>query len=127
MERTDSGWEDADFVYVALEKCTWTLASLVDPSVTGGGVDGTPTRNHRGDSEEDREDERTTTPWPLTAAPVPLEAFKLVAGGTSTSLSSPTQLSLNSTLFDHREPGTRWGTFHFTEFPHTVKPQLDTV
>ena len=52
--------EDADFIYVALEKCSWTLASLVDPTVPGA------------PNGED------TMPTPLTAAPVPLEAFKLV-------------------------------------------------
>ena len=72
---------------MALEKCTWTLASLVDPSVTGGGVDGTLSEKEL----EAREDERATMPWPLTAAPVPLEAFKLVAREDVHSLTPPTQ------------------------------------
>jgi hypothetical protein len=58
--------EDADFVYVALEKCSWTLAALVDPRETGvdEGVNG----------EEGGE----AMPRALTAAPTPLEAFKMV-------------------------------------------------
>jgi hypothetical protein len=32
--------EDADFVYVALEKCSWTLAALVDPASGSGPVSG---------------------------------------------------------------------------------------
>lgn len=69
--------EDADFVYVALEKCSWTLASLVDPSVTGeasGGSHPDPAE----DGEEGEKTNRRTMPRPLTAAPVPLQAFRLV-------------------------------------------------
>lgn len=62
--------EDADFVYVALEKCVWTLASLVDPAVTG--MPSASARVH-GMEEDGRPAAR-----PLTAAPVPLEAFKVM-------------------------------------------------
>ena len=88
---------------MALEKCTWTLASLVDPSVTGGGVD-------------DDDERATTMPQPLTAAPVPLEAFKLVAGRrplTDSPPKSPTNTRPHSSVhFQGLLPPTTDGVNH---------------